>query len=96
MARKTKYVTRSMKSTKCEILCVDAAGEKVEKKVFNLPGTFKNSEAILKYLSRIAPEANAVRVMSAEQVVELRGQTEEFFLANSVSMLNSYTPTENN
>ena len=94
MSRNTRYVTRSMKSTKCEILCVDAAGEKVEKKQFNLPGLFKNNEAILKYVSRIAPEANAVRVMSAEPVVELRGQTEEFFLANSISMVNAYTPAE--
>lgn len=96
MTRKLKYVTRSMKSTKCEILCVDSAGEKVEKKVFNLPGTYKNNEAILKYVSRIAPEANAVRVMSTEEVSELRGQTEDFFLANSTPMLNAYTPIENN
>lgn len=92
MAKTQKYVTRTMKTTIPVIACVDVEAERVIKKSFSLPGVFKDNEAIVKYVSRINPAANPVRVVSVETVEDLRGMTEDDFLKYSVPMVNSYTP----
>ena len=98
MARTKKYVTRSMKTTACKVLGVNGETETVVKKDFVLPGTFKDDNAIIKYLSNIiTPDFfHPVRVISSEVKSELYGVEEKVFLDNAVPMVNPYTPAENN
>ena len=93
MARKV-MVTRTIKSTLVNVLCLDISTAEPCNKDFTLPGTMVDSEgklkekAVLKIIAEMCSFLNStlkpVAVVHYEVVEKLYGMDEATFIANSV------------
>lgn len=82
---KQKYLTRTMKSTRASILCMDIETAEPMNKIVVLAGTFKNDNDILKNAKKIIENSRVkcVAVANAQTETALYRMTEDFFLANA-------------
>lgn len=84
MARKP-MVTRTFKSTKANVLCMDiVAGEPFNKLVV-LPRTYADDKKLLKAVKEVVEtdEVKAVHVVDTTEVETLYGMTEAEFIASA-------------
>lgn len=81
MAR-TPQVTRTIKTTKCKVLCLDLVNEQPFTKEVILPRTYKDEKALMKVIAPMVDngEVKAVHVQSYECEETLYGMTEIEFI----------------
>lgn len=82
---KQKFLTRTMKSTRASILCMDIETAEPMNETIVLAGTFKNENELLKTAKKHL-ENNRVKcvAVAASQVeTALYKMSEDFFLANA-------------
>ena len=81
MAR-VPMVTRTITTTRANVLCLDiVAGEPFNKEVV-LPRTYKDEKSLMKQVSHLidTPEQKAVHIVDTEVVETLYGMTEQDFI----------------
>lgn len=78
-------ITRTITSTKVDVMCLDIEQVEPYNEVVILPRTYKDDRALLKAAAdRINDETHkAVDVVRHEVVTELYGMTEDDFIANA-------------
>lgn len=84
MARKP-MVTRTIVTTKVNVLCVDINNAGPFIKSVTLPRTYKDEKKLLKKVEEIVntEDVKAVHVVDKEEVETLYGMTEQDFIANA-------------
>ena len=83
MARKA-MVTRTIVTTKVEVLCMDLVEKVPVTKGYTLPRTYKNDEAILKQVAGLTGDSvKAVSVLNKTEVETLYGMSEQDFISNA-------------
>ena len=82
---KQKFITRTMKSTRVSILCVDTQTAETFNKIVLLSGTFKNEDEILKQAKKTIETGSIKAVDVAASQIEqgLYRMPEDVFLANA-------------
>lgn len=85
MARKA-MVTRTIITTKCNVLCMELAKAEPFNKEVILPRTYKDDKKLLKRVQELVDndEVKAVHIVSKEEVETLYGMTEQKFIENSI------------
>ena len=85
MARKP-MVTRTIVTTKVNVLCLDIKSAEPFNKVVTLPRTYKDEKQLLKKVEEIVntDEVKAVHVVGKEEVETLYGMSEQDFINNAV------------
>ena len=85
MARKP-MVTRTIITTKCNVLCMELAKAEPFNKEVILPRTYKDDKKLLKRVQELVDndEVKAVHIVSKEEVETLYGMTEQKFIENSI------------
>ena len=85
MARKP-MVTRTIVTTKVNVLCLDIESAEPFNKVVTLPRTYKDEKQLLKKVEEIVntDEVKAVHVVGKEEVETLYGMSEQDFINNAV------------
>ena len=85
MARKP-MVTRTIVTTKANVLCLDIKSAEPFNKVVTLPRTYKDEKKLLKKVEEVVntDEVKAVHVVDKEEVETLYGMTEQDFIENAV------------
>ena len=91
MARKP-MVTRTIVTTKVNVLCLDIKSAEPFNKVVTLPRTYKDEKQLLKKVEEIVntDEVKAVHVVGKEEVETLYGMSEQDFI-NKAVVLDSET-----
>lgn len=77
-------VTRTIITTKANVLCLDVESGEPFNEVVVLPRTYKDDKALLKQASKLIeenPKHKAVHVVDKEEVETLYGMTEQNFIA---------------
>ena len=94
MARKP-MVTRTIVTTKVNVLCLDIQSAEPFNKVVTLPRTYKDDKKLLKKVEEVVntDEVKAVHVVDKEEVETLYGMTEQDFITNA-SILDPTTRKE--
>ena len=89
MARKP-MVTRTIVTTKVNVLCLDIKSAEPINKVVTLPRTYKDEKQLLKKVEEIVntDEVKAVHVVGKEEVETLYGMSEQDFINNAVVLDN--------
>ena len=84
MARKP-MVTRTIVTTKVNVLCLDIKSAEPFNKVVTLPRTYKDEKKLLKKVEEVVntDEVKAVHVVDKEEVETLYGMTEQDFITNA-------------
>ena len=84
MARKP-MVTRTIVTTKVNVLCLDVQSAEPFNKVVTLPRTYKDDKKLLKKVEEIVNtnDVKAVHVVDKEEVETLYGMTEQDFITNA-------------
>ena len=84
MARKP-MVTRTIVTTKANVLCLDINSAEPFNKVVTLPRTYKDEKKLLKKVEEIVNtnDVKAVHVVDKEEVETLYGMTEQDFITNA-------------
>lgn len=84
MARKP-MVTRTIVTTKVNVLCLDIESAEPFNKVVTLPRTYKDEKKLLKKVEEVVntDEVKAVHIVDKEEVETLYGMTEQDFITNS-------------
>ena len=84
MARKP-MVTRTIVTTKVNVLCLDINSAESFNKVVTLPRTYKDEKKLLKKVEEVVntDEVKAVHVVDKEEVETLYGMTEQDFITNA-------------
>lgn len=84
MARKP-MVTRTIVTTKVNVLCLDINTAEPFNKVVALPRTYKDEKKLLKKVEEVVntDEVKAVHVVGKEEVETLYGMTEQDFITNA-------------
>ena len=84
MARKP-MVTRTITTTKVNVLCLDVESAEPFNKVVTLPRTYKDSKKLLKAIEELINNdtVKAVHVVDKEEVETLYGMTEQDFITNA-------------
>jgi hypothetical protein len=84
MARKP-MVTRTIVTTKVNVLCLDINSAEPFNKVVTLPRTYKDEKKLLKKVEEVVntDEVKAVHVVGKEEVETLYGMTEQDFITNA-------------
>lgn len=84
MARKP-MVTRTIVTTKVNVLCLDINSAEPFNKVVTLPRTYKDEKKLLKKVEEVVntDEVKAVHIVDKEEVETLYGMTEQVFITNS-------------
>ena len=85
MARKP-MVTRTIVTTKVNVLCLDIKSAEPFNKVVTLPRTYKDEKKLLKKVEEVVntDEVKAVHVVGKEEVETLYGMSEQDFINNAV------------
>ena len=85
MARKP-MVTRTIVTTKVNVLCLDIKTEEPFNKVVTLPRTFKDEKKLLKKVEEVVntDEVKVVHIVDKEEVETLYGMTEQDFITNAI------------
>ena len=81
MAR-VPMVTRTITTTKANVLCLDIVAGEPFNEVVVLPRTYKDDKALMKQVSKIIDneQRKAVHVVDKEEVETLYGMTEQDFI----------------
>lgn len=81
MAR-VPMVTRTIVTTKANVLCLDIVAGEPFNKVVTLPRTYKDDKALMKQVSKVVDNETmkAVHVVDKEEVETLYGMTEQEFI----------------
>lgn len=81
MARQ-RMVTRTIVTTKVKALCMDLVNRQPIEKIFNLPRTYKNDNAILKILCKQcdSEELKVTAILEKEVTKDIYGMVEWKFL----------------
>ncbi len=84
MARKP-MVTRTIVTTKVNVLCLDIQSAEPFNKVVTLPRTYKDEKKLLKKVEEVVntDDVKAVHVVDKEEVETLYGMTEQVFITNA-------------
>ena len=84
MARKP-MVTRTIVTTKVNVLCLDVQSAEPFNKVVTLPRTYRDEKKLLKKVEEVVntDEVKAVHVVDKEEVETLYGMTEQDFITNA-------------
>ena len=84
MARKP-MVTRTITTTKVNVLCLDVESAEPFNKVVTLPRTYKDSKKLLKAIEELVnnDSVKAVHVVDKEEIETLYGMTEQDFITNA-------------
>lgn len=84
MARKP-MVTRTIVTTKVNVLCLDINSAEPFNKDVTLPRTYKDEKKLLKKVEEVVntDEVKAVHIVDKEEVETLYGMTEQDFITNS-------------
>ena len=82
---KQKYLTRTIKSTRASILCMDIETAEPMNKIVVLAGTFKNENDILKSAKKLIENdrIKCVAVANSQTETALYRMSEAFFLNNA-------------
>ena len=85
MARKP-MVTRTIVTTKVNVLCLDIKSAEPFNKVVTLPRTYKDEKKLLKKVEEVVntDEVKAVHIVDKEEVETLYGMTEQDFITNAI------------
>ena len=75
-------VTRTIKTTKANVLCVSIVENKTFEQEVALPRTYKDEKSLMKKVKAVLENDNIkpVRVISTEEVVTLYGISEQEFI----------------
>ena len=78
-------VTRTMLTTKCNVLCIDVAKKEPFTKEVIVPKTFKDEAKLFKAVEKIVNDGlvKAVNIERCEVVTTLYGMDETFFIQNA-------------
>ena len=89
MARKP-MVTRTIVTTRVNVLCLDIQSAEPFNKVVTLPRTYKDEKQLLKKVEEVVntDEVKAVHVVGKEEVETLYGMSEQDFINNAVVLDN--------
>ena len=81
MAR-VPMVTRTITTTKANVLCLDIVAGEPFNEVVVLPRTYKDDKALMKQVSKVIDndERKAVHIVDKEEVETLYGMTEQEFI----------------
>lgn len=84
MAR-VPMVTRTIVTTKCNVMCLNVDTAEPFNKVVTVPRTYKDEESLLKAVKKAAETENikCVHVVDFEQVETLYGMTEQQFIEHA-------------
>lgn len=84
MARKP-MVTRTIVTTKVNVLCLDINSAEPFNKVVTLPRTYKDEKKLLKKVEEDVntDEVKAVHIVDKEELETLYGMTEQDFITNA-------------
>ena len=85
MARKP-MVTRTIKTTKANVLCMDIQSAEPFNKVIVLPRTYKDDKSLMKRVKEVVETDNikVVHIVDKEEVETLYGMTEQEFIEKAV------------
>ena len=85
MARKP-MVTRTITTTKANVLCMDIQTAEPFNKVVTLPRTYKDDKTLMKKVQEVVETdtVKAVHVVDKEEVETLYGMTEQEFIQKAV------------
>lgn len=85
MARKP-MVTRTITTTKANVLCMDIQTAEPFNKVITLPRTYKDDKTLMKRVQEVVETENikAVHIVDKEEVETLYGMTEQEFIEKAV------------
>ena len=85
MARKP-MVTRTITTTKANVLCMDIQKAEPFNKVVTLPRTYKDDKTLMKKVQEVVETdtVKAVHVVDKEEVETLYGMTEQEFIQKAV------------
>lgn len=85
MARKP-MVTRTIATTKVNVLCLDIQRAEPFNKVITLPRTYKDEKKLLKKVEDVVntDDVKAVHIVNKEEVETLYGMTEQDFITYAV------------
>lgn len=85
MARKP-MVTRTIITTKVNVLCIDITSAESFNKVLTLPRTYKDDKKLLKAVESVvnSDTEKAVHVVDKEEVETLYGMDEQTFIDNAI------------
>lgn len=89
MARKP-MITRTIITTKVNVLCMDLEHTEPCNKVVTLPRTYKTDEKLFKAVSEVinSDKLKAVQIVDKEEVETLYGMSEQDFISNGVKLDN--------
>ena len=84
MARKP-MVTRTIVTTKVNVLCLDIKSAEPFNQTITLPRTYKDEKKLLKKVEEVVntDDVKAVHVVDKEEVETLYGMTEQDFITNA-------------
>lgn len=84
MARKP-MVTRTIVTTKVNVLCLDIQSAEPFNKVVTLPRTYKDEKKLLKKVEEVVntEDVKAVHIVDKEEVETLYGMTEQDFITKA-------------
>ena len=84
MARKP-MVTRTIVTTKVNVLCLDIQSAEPFNKVVTLPRTYKDEKKLLKKVEEVVntDDVKAVHIVDKKEVETLYGMTEQDFITNA-------------
>ena len=87
MARKP-MITRTITTTRANVLCMDIVRCEAENKVIDLPRTFADSKKLLDACKAVidTAELKAVAIVDQTVVEKLYGMSEQDFMAHSVEL----------
>lgn len=96
---KVPMVTRTIKTTRAIVLCLDIDSGEPCNRAFTLPREQKNEKQILKAITpMLKDEPNIKPVHVVETIIneQLYGMTETDFLAHAAPIIKSTEPSESN
>ena len=95
MARKP-MITRTIITTKVNVLCIDIQSAEPFNKVVTLPRTYKDDKKLLKKVEEVVntDDVKAVHIVDKGEIETLYGMTEQEFIEHA-KVLPSRTTTEN-
>ena len=79
-------VTRTIVTTKVNVLCLDIQSAEPFNKVVTLPRTYKDEKKLLKKVEEVVntDDVKAVHIVDKEEVETLYGMTEQNFITNAL------------
>lgn len=85
MARKP-MITRTIVTTKVNVLCLDIKSAEPFNKVVTLPRTYKDEKKLFKKVEEVvnSDEVKAVHIVDKVEVETLYGMTEQDFITNAI------------